>query len=273
MSSRRRRTEESSGGGSWLTTYGDLMTNLLCFFVLLFSMAVVDKQKFEKAALSMRTAFSGAGTTAFDMNDGDTMFSLTPYDNIEEIMDDLEKGTGDKESGDEGIVADVDISGQDQAAGNGDGEGTGSISAFKVDIQGLIDKMGLNENIKIIDEGSKVILRMDSIILFDTGSADLKPSAKNVIKKIGEILKNVDSNDIQVQGHADDRPINTREFPSNWELSTKRATNVVKFLIEECDISEEVLTATGNAEFRPIVPNDSEYNRQKNRRIDIAIFK
>ena len=76
-----------------------------------------------------------------------------------------------------------------------------------------------------------------------------------------------------MQGHADDRPINTPEFPSNWELSTKRATNVVKFLIDECGVDPKNLTATGNAEFRPVAPNDSEYNRQKNRRIDIAIYK
>lgn len=282
---KRRKVEESSSGGSWLTTYSDLVTLLLCFFILLFSMAIVDKQKFEKVALSVRAAFSGAGMDTFNQQSGDTMLSLTPFDNGEDILDEFDKGPDDDagiENTDElGEAGDQDKEGEDEqgkegneADDTGDEEdrGEGSINAFKVDIQGLIDKMGLNENIKVIDEGTKVILRMDSVILFDTGSAELKQSARPVIKKIGEILTTLD-NEIQVQGHADDRPINTREFPSNWELSTKRATNVVKFLIEECDISEKNLTATGNAEFRPIVPNDSEYNRQKNRRIDIAIFK
>ncbi len=282
---KRRKVEESSSGGSWLTTYSDLVTLLLCFFILLFSMAIVDKQKFEKVALSVRAAFSGAGMDTFNQQSGDTMLSLTPFDNGEDILDEFDKGPDDDagiENTDElGEAGDQDKEGEDEqgkegneADDTGDKEdrGEGSINAFKVDIQGLIDKMGLNENIKVIDEGTKVILRMDSVILFDTGSAELKQSARPVIKKIGEILTTLD-NEIQVQGHADDRPINTREFPSNWELSTKRATNVVKFLIEECDISEKNLTATGNAEFRPIVPNDSEYNRQKNRRIDIAIFK
>ncbi|NLK87273.1 MAG: OmpA family protein [Clostridiaceae bacterium] len=274
MGRRKKKVEESSGGGSWLTTYSDLVTLLLCFFILLFSMAIVDKHKFDKVALSVRAAFSGAGMETFDQKSGDTMISLTPFDNGEDIFDEQDTGPGQEDDpGDQGVDEDDGNPGDEgDETDVGEDLGEGSINAFKVDIQGLIDKMGLNENIKVIDEGTKIILRMDSVILFDTGSADLKTSAKPVIKKIGEILKTLD-NDIQVQGHADDRPINTREFPSNWELSTKRATNVVKFLIDECDISQENLTATGNAEFRPIVPNDSEYNRQKNRRIDIAIFK
>ncbi len=279
---RRKKVEESSSGGSWLTTYSDLVTLLLCFFILLFSMAIVDKQKFEKVALSVRAAFAGAGNETFDKESGDTMISLTPFDNGEDVLDEPDKGTEDEgdETGKDIDKQDPDESEDQQGkegtegdnTGNGEDMGEGSIGAFKVDIQGLIDKMGLNENIKVVDEGTKIILRMDSVILFDTGSADLKTSAKPVIEKIGDILKTLD-NEIQVQGHADDRPINTREFPSNWELSTKRATNVVKFLIDECDIEQKYLTATGNAEFQPIVPNDSEYNRQKNRRIDIAILK
>ena len=270
---RRKNREESSGGGSWLTTYSDLVTLLLCFFVLLFSMAVVDKQKVTKVALSIRAAFLGkTGNEIFELKDGDTLISLTPYE--KELIDMM-----DEEPGEEGEEADrtegeEETGEEDEPGENEDetGEEAGGIGTLKADIQGLIDAMGLNENIRVIDEGTRIILRMDSVILFDTGKADIKPSAKPVIEKIGDILKTLDT-EIQVQGHADDRPINTPEFPSNWELSTKRATNVVKFLIDECGVDPKNLTATGNAEFRPVAPNDSEYNRQKNRRIDIAIYK
>jgi len=270
---KRRKREESAGGGSWLTTYSDLVTLLLCFFVLLFSMAIVDKQKFEKVALSLRSAFSG-GSGNLTENSGDTVISLTPFDNGENIFDELNNDTG--ESSEE--TEDEDEEGDEQTDEEMEGEPGDDIqkgehiAAVQMDIQDLINRMGLNENIKVIDEKTMIILRMDSGILFDTGSAELKSSARPIIEKIGEILKAVDT-EILVQGHADDRPINTPEFPSNWELSTKRATNVVKFLIDKCDIDEKYLTATGNGEFKPIAPNDSEYNRQKNRRIDIAILK
>ena len=274
MGRRRRREEESAGGGSWLTPNSDLVTILLCFFVLLFSMASVYKQKFQQEALSLRAAFAGdSGSKRLEMNSGDKIISLTPYIDEQDILDWIDEEAGEEgeevhETGKEGETGEEDEVGEE---GEADEQAEG-IRTLKADIQGLIDRMGLNENIRVIDVGARIILRMDSIILFDTGKADLKPSARPVIDKIGDILKTLDT-EIQVQGHADDRPINTPEFPSNWELSTKRATNVVKYLIDQCDVDEKYLTATGNAEFRPIAPNDSEYNRQKNRRIDIAIYK
>jgi chemotaxis protein MotB len=110
------------------------------------------------------------------------------------------------------------------------------------------------------------------LILFDLGSADIKIDGRNVLKKLGVMLKNLD-NEIVIQGHTDNIPINTEIYPTNWELSTKRATNVVLFLIDECGLDPTKLTASGNGEFRPIAPNNSEINRQKNRRIDIVIKK
>jgi len=255
MARRRRRTPNDSGsGGTWLTTYSDLVTLLLCFFVLLFSMAIVDKQKFQQVALSLRTAFSG-GSGIMSANDSDTMISITPFNDGDRIFDELQKKLEEVE---------------DEKSAYADKLET--IKVAKVNIQELIDQMGLNENIKIIEEEHKIILRFDSVILFDSGSAVIKDTARPVIKKLGQVLSTLDT-EIIVQGHADDRPINTTLFPSNWELSTKRATNVVRFLIDECNLKEDQLTAAGNAEFKPIAPNDTEYNRQKNRRIDIEILK
>lgn len=271
---RRRKQEEGSGGASWLTTYSDLVTLLLCFFVLLFSMAVVDKKKVEKVALSIRAAFLGeSGSKRLEMDAGDTLITLTPYIDEQDLLDRPDEKAGQEGEEYTGTGEDAD---PDEGEETGETDETvgeaGAMDTLQADIQALIDEMGLNENIRVIDEGTRIILRMDSIVLFDTGKADIKPSARPVIEKIGEILKTLDT-EIQVQGHADDRPINTPEFPSNWELSTRRATNVVKYLIDECGLDPKHLTATGNAEFRPVAPNDSEYNRQKNRRIDIAIYK
>jgi chemotaxis protein MotB len=102
------------------------------------------------------------------------------------------------------------------------------------------------------------------------GKADIKDSGKEVLDRLSTLLAEL-GNDILIQGHADDLPINTVLFPSNWELSTKRATNVVKYLVDFCNLPPEKLTATGNGEFRPIKPNDTPENRQENRRVDIVI--
>ena len=122
-------------------------------------------------------------------------------------------------------------------------------------------------------EGEKTItLRLNSVILFDSGRADIKASGMDILRKTGALLKNMD-NDVVIQGHTDNLPINTLLFPSNWELSTKRATNIVMFLIDQCGADPTRLTATGNGEFRPIVQNNNEKNRQKNRRIDIVVVR
>ena len=264
MNSRPKKQKPAEAGAPlWMASYGDLVTNLLCMFVLLYSFAILDLDKFEKVASSMRSAFSSDSGNLLDEKSGDTMISITPFDNaVTETGED-----GEDDEGKEGDDTEIGLSESEKAT-----QRATAIAAAKVNIEQLVENMGLSENIKIIEEENILIFRVDSILLFDTGSADLKSDAKPVIQKIGFALKELKT-DIFVQGHADDRPINTAMFPSNWELSTKRATNVVKFMAESSGINARYLTATGNAEFKPIVPNDSEYNRQKNRRIDIVIAK
>lgn len=255
MSKRKKKAEEvSEGAPEWMVTYSDLVTLLLTFFILLFSMAIIDKQKFEEVAFSLRSTFTRISSgEMFNENKGNTMISLTPFNEGSKLIESEPKEDETEQS------ASTD-------------KNTEDVKAAKLDIEKLIEDMGLNENIKLIEEKDEIILRVDSLILFDSGNADLKASGMPVLEKIGLIMKNLKT-DIFVQGHADDRPISTVVFPSNWELSTKRATNVVKYLVEKSDMEQKYLTATGNAEFKPIVPNDSEYNRQKNRRIDIVISK
>ncbi|HOQ06652.1 MAG TPA: flagellar motor protein MotB, partial [Clostridiales bacterium] len=164
---RRRKQEEGSGGASWLTTYSDLVTLLLCFFVLLFSMAVVDKQKVEKVALSIRAAFLGErGEDIFDYSSpGDKLISLTPYPNIDEkdLLDRPDEKAGQEGEEYTGTGEDAD---PDEGEETGETDETvgeaGAMDTLQADIQALIDEMGLNENIRVIDEGTRIILRMDS---------------------------------------------------------------------------------------------------------------
>ncbi len=252
MNSRPKKEKvPEAGAPAWMTSYGDLMTNLLCCFVLLFSMAIVDQQKFEAVASSLRAAFSNQSISTFEEEKKDSIINLLP---------DVQPGNQPDETD--------DIDGEKPDAVSE----KMTVAEAKAEIEQLIEGMGLNENIKVIEEKDIVIFRVDSLILFDSGKADLKESGKPVIEQIGKVMKKLNI-DILVQGHADDRPISTSIFPSNWELSTKRATNVVKYLMSKCGIEGKYLTATGNAEYKPIAPNDTEYNRQKNRRIDIVVAK
>jgi chemotaxis protein MotB len=119
-------------------------------------------------------------------------------------------------------------------------------------------------------------LRVDMVdeVLFDSGEATLKPAGVAVLRKIGGVLAKATDRRVEVQGHTDDVPIAgalAKRFPTNWELSAARATNVVRFLQEEAKIDPTRLSAAGHAEFRPRASNDSEAGRRQNRRIEILL--
>ncbi|HDL19055.1 MAG TPA: chemotaxis protein MotB, partial [Bacteroidetes bacterium] len=117
-----------------------------------------------------------------------------------------------------------------------------------------------------------IAIRMKEKLLFDLGKADIKPSASPILKKIGALAKGWPNN-IRVEGHTDNLPIHTLQFPSNWELSAIRAINVVHFLQDQCQVSPTKIYSIGYGENRPLVPNDSPDNRSKNRRVEIYLEK
>lgn len=264
MSNRRKyqvEEEKSQGAPEWMVTYSDMVTLLLCFFVLLYSMAVIDQQKFEQVAESLRNAFLSSGGEIFEHNSGkDVMDMLNDSDESSLNDSNIEDGNNLDDNLDDDLAAKLEA------------EKKQKMEEFIEEIKEYIDEMDLDEHVKVIEEEEQVILRIDSVILFDLGKADIKESGKDTLRDVGKLLKEIDT-EVVVQGHTDNLPINTTLFPTNWELSTKRATNVVLFLVEESNLDPHKLTATGNGEFRPIAPNDTPENRQKNRRVDIVVAK
>jgi len=262
--SKRHRTDSSSdSAGDWMNTYADMVTLLLTFFILLFSMATVDKQKFVELANSLRSAFmhENGGGDLYESNRGSELINI--YDEINAVDKVVSLVNNDYEGGETDNNVDRITDGNEVEYNTDD---------LKAEIEKAIEEMGLEEYVKIIERKDFLILRFDSVILFDLSSADIKSSAKTVLEKLGQMLNKM-SNEIIIQGHTDNLPINTGQFPSNWELSTRRATNVVHFFINECSIAPSRLTATGNAEYKPVKPNDTAENRQQNRRIDIVVSK
>jgi len=260
---RRRRTEEvTNGPAEWMLTYSDLVTLLLTFFVMLFSMATIDKQKFEQVATSLQSKFMQMGNgELYNTNRGKDLLAILEVNNaVDKSKSDVNNDPEMKKLLEEDLV-----------------EAAQMVKARKLEnvkkqIEKAIKELEIEDYVTIVEEKDIVVLRFDSIVLFDLGKADINYSGKEVLLKLGTMLRELD-NDITIQGHTDNLPINTREFPTNWELSTKRATNVVRFLIDKCGLDPSKLTAEGNGEYKPIRPNDTEENRQKNRRIDIVINK
>lgn len=131
------------------------------------------------------------------------------------------------------------------------------------------------KQIQITQLADRLSVSMVDQILFPSGEAELTPAGLKVIERVGNIIKGVKDKFIRVEGHTDNIPIHPRlqkEFPTNWELSTTRATNVVRFLQEKVGIPPENLEAIGLSEFHPIASNKTKVGRSKNRRIEILLL-
>lgn len=139
-------------------------------------------------------------------------------------------------------------------------------------VQDIINESGLTESIKIREEDTGVVLQLSESILFDTGRADLKSESTQVLDIISKLIPSI-QNDIMVQGHTDNVPINSSTYKSNWELSTQRAVCVVKYFIENKGLDPTRFSATGYGEYKPLVDNTTAENRAINRRVDILIVQ
>lgn len=129
--------------------------------------------------------------------------------------------------------------------------------------------------IKITQIKDKLSVNMVEKILFDSGKAEIKPKGKEVLKKVGDILKKVTDKQIRIEGHTDNVPIGPglqAKYPTNWELSTARATTVARFLQDKAEIDPKLLAAAGYSEFRPIAGNDTDEGKAQNRRIEIVLL-
>jgi chemotaxis protein MotB len=124
--------------------------------------------------------------------------------------------------------------------------------------------------LKVALRNGHMVIQLANDVLFDSGRTDIKPTGQVAIKQVAVILKTIPDRHFQVAGDTDNVPIQTSLFPSNWELSTRRAVEVVRLLVAQ-GLRPEALSAAGYGEFDPIAPNDTAQNRQRNRRIEITL--
>lgn len=135
----------------------------------------------------------------------------------------------------------------------------------------LSDKgMGTDAEVRINEQ--KIRIMLSSPILFDSGRSELKTSSYPIMHEVAALIKDI-PNRIVIEGHTDNQPVNTSEFKSNWELSAARAFSVVRYFIEKEKLDPERLAGLGYGEYRPLLANDSEANRSKNRRVEVNIIR
>lgn len=117
----------------------------------------------------------------------------------------------------------------------------------------------------------RMLVQMSSDVVFPPGATRIKPAARESIKSLAQTIKQFENRRFQVVGHSDPTPINTRRFPSNWELSTQRAIEVVKLMVE-AGVPPEMVNAAGHAQYDPLVPNDGPESKKMNRRVEVVFL-
>lgn len=135
----------------------------------------------------------------------------------------------------------------------------------------LVEKFGTQNQINMVQSERGLTISLADTVLFDTGSADIKNAAKPTLEEIAKILEEL-PNTIRIEGHTDDQPITTPKYPSNWELSTARATSIVKLFIDKYGFNPDKISAAGYGEYKPVDLNTTPEGRQKNRRVDIVVL-
>lgn len=222
------------GAPKWVVTFGDLMSLLLCFFVLLLSFSEMDKQKYKQVAGSMEKAFGvQRKNRVMEIPKGMKMIAMD--------FDQETIATRIKED----ISREVDRLLEDQ-------------------LENLEDKISIETG------ENEVIIRLMGESTFDSGKTEIRDRLKPLLTKIAEVLR-TSSGDITIAGHTDDIPIRKGPFKTNLRLSTARSAAVAEFFISDSRIDPKRISTMGFGEFRPIATNDTAEGRQTNRRVEIIL--
>lgn len=238
---RKRKTSEkaASGAPAWMITFSDMVTLLLTFFILLYSVSNVDAQKFKNISASLQAVLSG-GSGILEAQESPTEL---PVDDPEKLVDEILDNTKIKES---------------------------TLRMYE-QVKGYIEEKGLEADVSVSLNRSGVFVDIKEVILFEPGEASLKAGGQEILDNLEGLFLKFE-NEIVVEGHTDNVPMRSQAYPTNWELSAGRALAVVRYLSEVKEVPEERLAAIGYGEYRPIIGNDTPASRAQNRRVNLLII-
>lgn len=239
----KKKPEKPENHERWLLTYSDLITLLMIFFVIMYASSNLDAQKYQAISSSFKDSF-GSGKNVVTNGGSGTG---------EEVK--LVNGEVEKDSTSEQFKTDE----------------SSKLDQVQQEVDKLIDNSDLKENVSTSIEERGLVISFKNNVFFDSGKADLREEMKGKLNSLANILNKID-NYVRVEGHTDNLPINTKEFHSNWQLSSLRAANVVEYLVVKAGLAPNRLSSVGYGEYRPSANNDSEAGRSKNRRVDIVIL-
>ncbi len=231
----------------WVISYADFVTMLLALFMVLFASSHMGTTKIKDVNKSIQKVFTSQSIVkepAAEFKETENVKNIETEQNPQSQLENKGKTILD---GGDGILD------------------TTTVMAY------IKKDFNINTSVKIFKTDRGVVIRLNDTMLFDQGSAIIKPEAMVTLQKIAETLAKF-QNPVVIEGHTDSMPINNTKFPSNWELSTARATNIIKYLTTKYKMPPSRLSAVGYGEYMPVESNNTPIGRAKNRRVDIIVL-
>ena len=256
---RKRKQPEQVSHDRWLVSYADFITLMFAFFVVMFATAHLDRKKAVRLSAAIQGAFQHMGV--FDGSAGQAPVGAGSQGSLSEAQE-TEK-----------MMSDADLERIRVAAKN-----AGSDAVLDLPVNDLQKKLEEELAPEIRRREATVKLGRDGLVIslreigfFDSGSAKLRPGAEPALHRIATVLA-TQQHHVRIEGHTDNVPIHNSLFSSNWELSTARATEIVKLFITRYNFDPSHLEAAGYAEYHPVAQNTSPETRAMNRRVDIVVL-
>jgi chemotaxis protein MotB len=265
--SRKKSSHEEEGGSErWLVSYADFITLLFAFFTTLYAISTVDAQKMGHMVTSMKAAFENGvmkpGSRQLALGQGGT--GVEAASGI--IPSHAKKGGSDPKDRTLKEMETLKRSSKRSVASS-----EMEMGRLKRGVEALLAKDFHKGRVRAHLESRGLVITLGEIGIFDSGSDQIKPEGKILLDTLATSLVSL-GNYIRIEGHTDNVPIRTSRFPSNWELSTARATAVISHLVASFGMQPELISAAGYAEYRPSAPNDTEEGKARNRRVDIVVL-
>ena len=268
----KRQEEIKPGLPAWQGTFGDLMNLLLCFFVLLFSMANMDAAKFEEVAASFSNAFGifSGGEMAIGQGAliGDGVSQLSALSSYITSMGLAQ--SGEDSDSEETAIGEMEQKELLEAAEEEQMEASEELAEK---IEAALEAGDVDNEVSLNYTSQFVQLTIQGSILFDSGKTDIKDDAIPVIDKVGQILETYAGGTIEIEVHTDNVPMSSGgKYANNDELSSGRALSIFYYLCENTNLDPANIVHTGRGEYSPIADNSTDEGRARNRRVEIKIY-
>ncbi len=257
--------EEKPGIPAWVVTFADLMSLLMCFFVLLLSFSEIDAQKFKQIAGELSKAFGvQREVPALEIPQGTSPIfdTFSPAPPEPTVVNEIKQTTTDQQPELQTLKSPDEQAVQEAVQDKMD--------ASTARILEVLEPAIIDGRINVSQEQRRIVIRIEEKGSFPSGSAQLTWEFEGLLLDMAEVLADMPG-DLAIEGHTDDVPIRTDRFYSNWDLSAARAAAVANVLLAREQVSPDRLRVTGLADTEPRVPNSSDDNRAKNRRVEIVI--